>query len=136
MDGGARNNRQIAGIVAMLVALAVLAERAGGLGFPVRCLVLVLLRPAEAVARRFVVELAGADLPGLEHAFENRDGALDAAGLALRFRAFAAVLGALLPPPCRFDRWHGGRDRALRREAPRLGGLDAIPGGRAAYDTS
>ena len=57
MDGLAiRDDRTLGRIVATLVALAVLAERAAGRSYPVRCLVLFILRQAESVAGSFVAE--------------------------------------------------------------------------------
>lgn len=90
-------------IMALLVALAGLADRAGTLSHPVRCLVLGILRPAEAVARAFVIRSArGAPLPaqacamrGLMVAREGDDAA-DATRLALQFRALALALAGLL----------------------------------------
>jgi hypothetical protein len=85
-------------IVALLVSLSLVAERAAGRSWPVRFLVLVLLRRAEAVATSFVAataEAAGAtadDFPWLDDSPESGAGPLDAAWLALRFRLLAALL--------------------------------------------
>jgi hypothetical protein len=85
-------------IAALLVSLSLVAERAAGRSFPVRFLVLALLRRAEAVATAFVAataEAAGAtadDFPWLDDGPESGAGPLDAAWMALRFRLLAAVL--------------------------------------------
>ena len=50
------NRRMLKRIVALLFALAGLAERLAGLPRPVRACVLRILRSAEAVARDFVFE--------------------------------------------------------------------------------
>jgi hypothetical protein len=85
-------------IAALLVSLSLVAERAAGRSYPVRFLVLLILRRAEAVATAFVAaaaEAAGAtadDLPWLDEAPEAGAGPLDAAWLAFRFRLLAALL--------------------------------------------
>jgi hypothetical protein len=85
-------------IAALLVSLSLVAERAAGRSFPVRFLVLVLLRRAEAVATSFVAataEAAGAtadDFPWLDDSPGSGSSPLDAAWLALRFRLLAEVL--------------------------------------------
>jgi hypothetical protein len=85
-------------IAALLASLSLVAERAAGRSLPVRVLVLVLLRRAEAVATAFVAataEAAGAtadDLPWLDEAAGGGSSPLDAAFLALRFRLLAEVL--------------------------------------------
>ncbi len=98
MDGATRNGGMLLKIAALLVSLSVVAERAAGRSFPVRFLVLVLLRRAEAVATSFVAataEAAGAtadDVPWLDDSPENGSSPLDAAWLAVRFRLLAALL--------------------------------------------
>jgi hypothetical protein len=85
-------------IAALLLSLSLVAERAAGRSLPVRFLLLVILRRAEAVATAFVAreaEAAGAaadDFPWLDEAAESGSSPLDAAFLALRFRLLAAVL--------------------------------------------
>ena len=132
MDDAERNHRTLRRIIATLVALAVLAERAATRSFPVRWLVLCLLRHGEAVIRDHVAETTGWDWPDLACAFgigDPRDagagfdadqgagvvigsgnGPADALALAWRLRMLAAVLGAFLPPASGFD-----------RESPRIG---------------
>jgi len=98
MDDAVRNGGMLLKIAALLVSLSLVAERAAGRSFPVRFLVLVLLRRAEAVATSFVAataEAAGAtadDLPLLDDSPENGAGPLDAAWFAVRFRLLAALL--------------------------------------------
>jgi hypothetical protein len=122
--------------MAMLVALAALAERAAARSYPVRCFVLWLLRRAEAVAEEFVFEATGTPAIGGIAAVGN--GPADAIRLAARFRALAAALGALLRPgqfcPCRNARV----DAALRRFARRAGRLPLAFGcwTRKPFDTS
>ena len=53
------NRRMLKRIVALLFALAGLAERLSGLPRPIRAFVLRILRSAEAVARDFVIETPG-----------------------------------------------------------------------------
>lgn len=73
-------------IVALLFALAAMAERAAGRSHPVRCLVLWILRRAEVAVRRWVDwdELPTGDEPVLQ-----RNSAADAMQLARTFRALA-----------------------------------------------
>lgn len=91
------NIKTLRRIVALLLALADLAERAGRRSLAVRWSVLWLLRPAEAVARDYVAALARdphlACPPAptaIGHATE------DATRLARAFRALAAALAAFL----------------------------------------
>ena len=135
MDVGL-DDRRLRRIIAMLVALAVLAERAATRSLPVRWLVLCLLRHAEAVTRDHVAETTGWGWSDLEVAFGidapeagfdagqgvgngfadegiltgASNGPADALALAWRLRMLAAVLGAFLPPASGFD-----------RESPRIG---------------
>jgi hypothetical protein len=114
-------------IAAVLIALAVLAERAGRRSHPVRFLVLCFLRPAEAVAREFIAEvthaqrLAGAAAIGSSPAHAVR--------LAMRFRALAAALGALLRLGCRSGCSDARIDDAARCLAPEPGPLPVTAGG-------
>jgi hypothetical protein len=105
-----RDSGTLGRIAALLLSLALLAERAAGRSFPVRFLVLILLRRAEAVARAFVareIEAGGPcpdvtcpdvtwpDLNCLDEPPTSHYGAAEAVLLALRLRILAAVLGAL-----------------------------------------
>lgn len=86
-------------IATVLGALADLAERASLRPFPVLCLVLCLLRPAEAIARHCVVAaMRAAALPAPVLALnpgDATDARAEALLLAAAFRLLAAVLGAL-----------------------------------------
>ena len=85
----------MARIAALLFALADLAEQAGGRCFAVRVLVLLLLRPAEAAARRFVMDFYGdTDLAPLLQ-LQDGDDSTAAIRLAVSFRALAMALAAL-----------------------------------------
>ncbi|MFN3546217.1 MAG: hypothetical protein ACK4U0_01900 [Mesorhizobium sp.] len=129
MDDADRYDRTLRRIIATLVALAVLAERAAYRSLPVRWLVLCLLRHAETVVREHVAETTGWDWPDLEKAFgidapeagfdagqgagDGRadagiatvagNGPADALALAWRLRALASILGAFLSPASGFD---------------------------------
>lgn len=92
-----RDDRTLGRIVATLIALAVLAERAAGRSYPVRCLVLFILRRAESVASEFVAGAVQTFRPaGLVRIPAIPNNPADATGLAMRFRALAAALDALL----------------------------------------
>jgi hypothetical protein len=84
-------------IITVLLALADLAERASLRSRPVLCLVLWILRPAEAIARDFVIETAydlgvAITLPVAAYSGERAE---DALRLASTFRMLAAVLDSL-----------------------------------------
>lgn len=129
--------RTLSRIVAMLIALAVLAERAGGRSFPVRWLVLCILRRAEAVAHAFVVEATQANWPCLEEDFGSESAPLEAVWLAWRLRVLAAVLGAFLRLAGRCDGWTASIGFAPRRLAPPLVFMIVFGGWTLrAYDTS
>ena len=85
-------------IVALLLALASLAEHAGSLPLPVRSAALWFLRPAEAVAWEFVTGQACPEIP-YSH---RRDERAEAMRLAVSFRALACSLEAELAGPLRF----------------------------------
>ncbi|MGY6709536.1 MAG: hypothetical protein ACXIVF_14535 [Rhizobiaceae bacterium] len=126
--GGERAVRRI---LALLVSLAVLAERAAARSWPVRWLVLRFLRRAEPAASRFVFEATGAPPAGVP-ALTIANDPEDAIRLAARFHALAAALGALLAMACRLNgqaarpgdasghvaHWSGGPSPALRIWAP------------------
>lgn len=89
--------KAIARIITMLLALADLAERASVRSRPILCLVLWALRPAEAIARTFVLETAhdfgvAATLPVSVQSGERAE---DALRLAWTFRMLAAMLDSL-----------------------------------------
>ena len=94
-------------IVALLFALAVLAERLTGLPRPVRALVLGILGSAEAVACDFVLETTqhhgvSAALPACCHipALQGGDSPADAMRLAQSFRVLAVLLDWLAERNC------------------------------------
>ncbi len=121
-----RDDRMLRRIVALLVALAVLAEQVAHRSAPVRFIVLWLLRRAEAVAAEFVFEETGLPAPAAECIAAADDGPAEALHLAAQFRALAAALAAMLPD----TRWLGRRS-ARRRPAPGHLERDAsrLPGG-------
>lgn len=96
MGGAILDERTLRRIIALLVALAGLAERAAARAFPVRFVVLCLLRRAEAVAIAYAADETWLDLSGFDVDTQAGFGALDAAILALRLRTLAALLSAVL----------------------------------------
>ena len=117
----ARNGREleaIKSIMAMLFALADLADRASRAPYPVRSFVFWLLRRAEAVAREWVD--GPADFWSVAiRVGDDPTGALD---LAASFRRLACAVRELTAQYRQFARrWHddGGR-RAARKAVPRL----------------
>jgi hypothetical protein len=131
-------NQTLRRIMAVLVAQAVLAERAGSRCFAVRWLVLSILRLAEAVAREFVAEATRTPQPAIEGLPEIRNAPADALILASRFRALAAALGALLCQALRSPCRSACVDGALCHFAPPPGRLSMTLGGwtRNPNDTS
>lgn len=88
-------------IVAVLLSMADLAERAAGAPRPVRCLVLWALFRADWIAREFILDTASAEgrswspaLVSVRHGFEPAD-AMD---LAASLRTLAFVLEAMAAP--------------------------------------
>ncbi len=98
--------RDIAGlrrIVAVLLALACLAERAGSRCFPVRILVLAIVSRAEWPVRAFLADTTGLVWP-LDDAGIAVCGRPGEAGMiALRLRMVAAGVAALLHAECLAD---------------------------------
>ena len=84
------DRRMLRRIVAVLFALAGLAERLAGLPRPVRAVVLRILRSAEAVARDFVFETTQDD--GASDSLQGGDSPADAMRLAQSFRVLAVLL--------------------------------------------
>jgi len=85
------NIKTLRRIVALLLALAGLAERAAGRSAAVRLAVLWLLWPAEAIASEHVAKLTGATCPTIW-----QEGPDEATRLAAVFRALATALAALV----------------------------------------
>lgn len=117
--GGLPDDRTLGRMAAVLVALAVLAARAGGASFPVRWFVLAILRRGEAVVLAFLAEM-GAEAPGLDAPCGFGASPADAACLAVRFRLLAAVLATLLLPAAAGSAW--SRTGRLRHRGPRPAG--------------
>jgi hypothetical protein len=136
MNRAGRDDRTLIRIAAMLVALAVLAERAAGRSLPVRWFVLCILRRAETVAHVFVMEAMPVDWPCLEEALEIETSPVDAAWLAWRLRLLAAILYALLRMDRSADRWNVAMDCPSRNHAPPLVLILCSGWTRRAYDTS
>lgn len=124
MDWNRRNREDgqaLKRIVAMLFALADLADRAGSRSRPVRRFVLWMLRPVEAVAWEFVLEAEhGAPVLPAPTLAPRGDSPADAMHLAQTFRALAAMLDSL--PAQAFAIWRAGRRRTGCRVSP----LDAL----------
>ena len=106
------NRRMLKRIVALLFALAALAERLAGLPRPVRGFVLRILGSAETVARDFVFETTGdhgvpAPLPAYFPipALQNWDSPADALRLAQSFRILAVLLDGLADHNCGSKRY-------------------------------
>ena len=136
MNAAGWDFRALSRIAALLVALAVLAERAGSRSLPVRWFVLAILRRAEAVAHAFVVEATQSAWPYFDEDSEMDNRPVDAAWLAWRFRLLAAMLGALMRLASCADRWNAGMDRAARRLASRRALLPSSSWTRMPNDTS
>lgn len=120
---GERNNddRLLMRIVAVLFALACLAERVGSLPRPVRSTALWFLRPAEAVAWEFVTGQAYPEIP-YSH---RRDEGAEATRLALGFRALAHALEVQAAAPRRFPSGLPERARHILRRQLRALACDA-----------
>jgi hypothetical protein len=110
--GATLDERTLRRTIALLVSLAVLAERAAVRSFPVRWLVLCILRRAEIVGQNLVIDNAPWAWPYLDDALEPGSTPMDATMLGQRLRMLAALLGALLPATERSDGWTPGRDPA------------------------
>ena len=105
-EAGEENRKALRRLLALLLALADLAERAGGRSRPVRLLVLWLLRPAEEIARDHVAGLTHTAFPPAPAISRDADGIADAMRLALSFRTLAAALAALTVDA--FGSWRAG----------------------------
>ena len=110
-------------IRALLLALAVLVDRAAGLPAARRLHLLAVLGRGEAEARCLIVAMASDQCPGgpAGASASPTTAAGDAALLAARFRMLALAVGALLAqvaaePPCR----HAARSVGRLCRKPRL----------------
>ena len=137
-DGEALDERTERRIIARLFSFAVLAERAAGRSFPVRWLVLVLLRYVHSVALDHVVDSAPWALAYLDDELESGSSPMDALLLGQRLRMLAAILAELLPATGFLDVWIAARDHARRPLASSILLFVALPHGRrlAFHDTS
>ncbi len=120
MDRNGGKDRQALGrIVAILLALADLADDAGARPRPIRVVVLWFLRAAEGIALDFVIAMAREtgvepDLAVLPHAHDIAD---DAKRLARSFAALAGLLAELAdrsPSPAQPGRVSGLIDDLMR----------------------
>jgi len=136
MNAAGWDCRSLSRIAALLAALAILAERAGSSSFPVRFVVLAILRRAETVAHGFVVEASQTTWPYTEEDLETDCRPVDAAWLAWRFRLLAAMLAALMRLAGRADSWHAGVDRATCRLASSRALMPCTAWTRMPNDTS
>ena len=108
------DERIVRRIIATLLALAALAERAAVRSFLVRWIVLAALRRAEGIATRYASEEAGIDGRFFED--EDLSGSSPAAAgiLAWRLRWIAAFLEGLLEADCLRHAWTAGFDGPRR----------------------
>jgi hypothetical protein len=136
MDRAERENEQetLKGIAAVLLKLAVLAEFLCVLPLSLRVLVLSLLRPAEAVARAFVIERVGDSLalPPAAVFGVDADGCAEALRLARCLRALAFVFGGLQGFFAGRRPFRDGPDGRLARRAPAVTWQDQAMGARRA----
>ena len=138
MDGRARNGRRLRSIIALLLSLASVADAAAGRAFPIRWLVLAILRRGERAAQAYVAEVTQMEWADLEGEMEAGVDPGDAALLAWRFRWIAAVLGALLDQRGGTDGAAHRLDRTSRALAPHVRQSLATLGGGSPWpnDTS
>ncbi len=123
-----RNHEALRRVVALLLALAGVAERAACRSWPVRRIVLWLLRPAERAARALAAQAgcpASPLFPAERLAPDTDDDPGGAARLARQFRALAAAFSALIhrapvSPPA------AGRPCPGRRRRPNAAWLSRL----------
>lgn len=118
--------RMLRRIAALLLSLAVVAERAAARSWPVRCFLLWILRRADAIATDFVFDVTGLPPPATEGFAAFGNDPEDAMLLGLRFRLLAAMLGAMLCPDGLSAYDSASVGGALRRFASRLSALAAV----------
>ena len=115
MDWEIESKRQgLKRIVALLFALADLADRAAGRSLPVRALVLWILRPAANLALSIVIREAqrpGAPTPPASISGPAGNGLADARRLAACFRILALTLAQCLDREGRFASSQGANRR-------------------------
>ena len=138
MDGAGRNGRKLRRIIALLLSLASVADLAAGRAFPIRWMVLAILRRGERAAQVYVADVTQMARADLELEMEACTDPGDAALLGWRFRWLAALLGALLEQLGGGDGTADRLDRAAPALAPRARRHLAMAGfGQPVpYDTS
>ena len=121
-------------MIALMLGLAMSAEKAAGRCYAIRCLVLWALHRAAPIALRYVHGLDEAPAFSV-FATLFRNSRADALELAALFHAAANVLKAELREVQRFARWWARREARMRRQdralfpSPLWGGRSAAPGG-------
>ena len=90
------DERTLRRIIATLVSLALLAERAAGRSHRVRRLVLWMLRRTEFAVGDYVFAVTGTPPSAFTGIAADENGPEEAFRLAASFRMLAAILGALL----------------------------------------
>ena len=125
-------DKRLQRIIMLLLALAGLADRAGAAPFPVRFVVLSILRHAEDVAWRFVAAAPAPHQAGAGSTFFDRNSPAEAARLALGLRMLAMIVAerAAQAPACVSPL--SLRDFALAGAHPLVPAAAAFP----AHDTS
>lgn len=116
-------------IAAMLIALAVLADRSCDRSSLVRSLVLWFLRHAEGIARDFVIgeaQACGVAMPDLPPAISFGDSVGGAMRLAASFRLLALVLQSLPVPSCDVGGFQARLDGLLGDLARTIPGASAL----------
>jgi hypothetical protein len=135
--GGERDLRRLYRVISLLLALAGLAERMVGRPAALRCAILWLLRPVEAITEDYLAALSGyeaGDPDPMVRRFDD-DGPEGALALAARFRAIAAALLTLAEAACAFV-MPAVRAPRPAFAAPAAAGEDLRPGAAAWFDTS
>ncbi len=134
------DGRTLRRIIALLVSFAAMAERAASRSLPVRCLVLWILRQAEAVAEDYVFDETGTPPSAIAGVATEGFDPADALHLARRLHALAAVLCALLADAyllgCGADGRSGRRGLASGRGAAPGAGRSPVGWRPEPIDTS
>ena len=125
---GKDGDRALRRIIVMLLALATLAERASGAPWPIRCLVLLILRPALGAGCKFVeTEFPIPDLTD----FPTDNSPFGALRLAACFKVLASVLQYMLQEPPLLARKTRRNDAGACAVAQCLNTLVSPPNSRA-----
>ena len=88
--------RRLRRLMVLLVGLALLAERAAGRSWPVRRLVLWMLRRAEFAVGDYVFAVTGTPPSAFGGIAADENSPAEACRIAASFRMLAAILGGLL----------------------------------------